>query len=88
MDKTNDGGMAFPLEGYSSGMSLRAYLAAHETLSDIDDGLTESGIGQLIGRKLRQWNTDPIGNLIDEAEARAKLKFIRADAIIAELAKT
>ena len=68
-------------------MSFRSYLAAQETLSDLDNpdyGLSISEKEALAGRK-KPNSSDAINYLLWEIKARAVLKVMRADALIAAL---
>ncbi len=101
MIKPNDGGSFFPAtivvtkEGYVEeykGASLRAWLAGTESLSEWDN--PEVFIGKELSEALAGestpvggWSKTPIEMLQFEAKWRAKLKCIRADAMIAELEK-
>lgn len=97
MSEINDGGPAFPFkcQGPTTapevyyGMALRDYLAAHESLAELDQsdrtGLPVEIAEQLAGRKrpakigmdFLQW----------EADWRAAWKYIRADAMLAARSK-
>ena len=88
-----DGGApAFPTdgEGHYDGMSLRAYLASQETLSDLDHPEHGYNLAELIAEKptTEATPTDQLDWLRWEAKARAALKVMRADALIAALAKS
>ena len=70
-------------------MSLRDYLASQETLSDLDDPKwTEAcanNWAKLLGRGSPRGTAE---FLAWEAEGRAALKYLRADAMIAASQKT
>lgn len=67
-------------DGY--GMTLRDWFAGRETLSDCNnaDGTFWSAI---LGRQLPLYREDPLGYIKAETEARAILKWMRADAMLA-----
>jgi hypothetical protein len=64
------------------GMSLRDYFAAKETLSDCDN-VTITALEACNSDVMPDFKNDPLAYLKWEAKARANLKFIRADAMIA-----
>jgi hypothetical protein len=95
MSNQNDGGPAFPtpsrcnpqgLAEYSDGMTLRDWFAGHETLADLDRPEI------IIGKELlvalagpcpeKAYDQDPVAWVIWESNWRAKLKYIRADAML------
>jgi hypothetical protein len=94
--KIEDGGPAFPVPtcsqmqggaihwSWGGGMSLRDYLAAHETLSDFDhpeEQMPHTGCVALAGPQPDAkdgWEAQFIWN----AKWRAKLRYLRADAMI------
>lgn len=88
---TNDGGPAFPFKCQGAttapevyyGMSLRDYLAAHETLCDwcTNEAAMPNDWAKLLAGYERPVN-DPIGWLRWEADWQSALKYIRADAMI------
>lgn len=96
--KIDDGGSAFPLSASTgdprdgvycqNGMTLRDWFASQEDLYDLDSenaaGLTIATAKLLAGGNAP---TDSIGYMKWEAKWRAALKYIRADAMIAERAK-
>ena len=96
MSKTNEGGHAFPVqlvEHVSAhnhpGMTLRDYFAAKETLREWDnpDALISTTLAEaLAGEKQPKggWSKDPVGMLKWEAKWRAAMRYIRADAMLAE----
>jgi hypothetical protein len=90
-----DGGPAFPclreLDGgiYETGMSLLDWFAAHETLSEWDSGdaiMSDKMATALAGEPKPEggWGGDPLAMLKWEAKARSALKYIRAEAMLAE----
>lgn len=89
---TNTGGQAFPYwncsENTTPGMSLRAYLASKETLADYDHPESWGAYQNVLITLNGNPPTCVIGNtdyLVWEAQARAKIKLLRADALVAEL---
>lgn len=93
-NQINDGGSAFPHKRQvrcngevidyemESGISIKDYFAAAETLDDLED-LNMAGAVALAGPKPDgNWSTNPIEWLKWEAKWRAELRFIRADAMI------
>lgn len=93
----NDGGPAFPLQDWDpciharrceTGMSLRDYFAAHETLGDwcINEANMPQDWADLLAGYKRPVN-DPIGWLRWEADWKSALKYIRADAMIVARSK-
>lgn len=88
----HNGGPAFPLHTglIEEGMSLRDYFAASEQLTDFDQFETiNTELGEaLAGRKAPEegWSTKDPGTLREailfEADWRAALKYIRADAML------
>lgn len=92
-DKINDGGPAFPgwkdTPDHESGMSMRDYFAAHETLPDFSQELLEKHIAEALAGPMPEggWGgKQPPEHyramLAWEAKWRAELKYIRADAMI------
>lgn len=95
----NDGGPAFPVPPYPNdpgdglynrdGMSLRDWFAGNESLDDFSnpEGIfpVESA-SALAGEEppAGGWKGDPVGMLRWEAKWRAALKYIRAEAMVAE----
>jgi hypothetical protein len=88
----NNGGPAFPLQDwdlsiharrFETGMTLRDYFAAHETLGDwnIQEVNMPSDWADLLAGYKRPVN-DPIGWLRWEADWQSALKYIRADAML------
>jgi hypothetical protein len=84
--------LAFPSENKYErhfGMSMRDYLAAQETLSDLDDPKWTEACAtnwdKLLGRGSPRGTVE---FLIWEAEGRAALKYLRADAMIAASQRT
>ena len=80
--------LAFPSENKYErhfGMSLRDYLASQETLSDLDHpefkGMRMREFEEMTGHKMPIYRT--VEYLVWEAKARAALKYLRADAMIA-----
>lgn len=89
---SNDGGPAFPSQEnvndprisgllFTPGMTLRDYFAAKEDISDLDS-LPTHMIEKIAGEKVPSIGIDPIGFITVEAKARAKIKYIRADAML------
>ena len=79
---------AFPGESeyeYHLGMNTRDYLASQETLSDLDHpefkGMRMREFEEMTGHKMPIYRT--VEYLVWEAKARAALKYLRADAMIA-----
>lgn len=70
-------------------MSLRDYLAAQETLSDLDHPkwaeASTTNWAKLLGRESPRGAAE---FLVWEAEGRAALKYLRADAMIAASQRT
>lgn len=95
----DDGGPAFPVPSVgtgdprdgmtqgSDGMSLRDWLAAHETLADFDDAECSISDQLCVGLAGRgpsgDWRTNTIEWVKWEAKWRSALKYIRADAMLA-----
>ena len=87
----NDGGPAFARPSVEitdnernygqTGMSLRDYFAAHETLSDCLDAASNFW-SVILGRPMTSWQENPSEYISDECEARAKLRLMRADAML------
>jgi hypothetical protein len=85
----NDGGPAFPRPGISTnwaegyhthkGMSLRDWFAAQEQLNDCGE-VSIDFLETLVNSPTPK---TPLEYIIWEAKTRAKLKFIRADAMLA-----
>ena len=95
MSATNDGGPAFPsntsssLDAHQYGMMLRDYFAANETLLDWDQpdaSMPIESAEQIAGRP-RPSTGNYVDVLLWEAEWRAALKYIRADAMLASREK-
>lgn len=97
MSTTTDGGPAFPVPDLhpgamqvgSSGMSLRDWFAGQETLADFDApeaSVPKWAAEALAGRQPDLSHVTKADNWIEhvkwEAEWRAKLKYIRADAML------
>lgn len=86
-----EGGPAQPVDFYVDGtrkvyvgMSLRDWFAGHETLSDWDVTgacMPKEAAELLAGRPCPQTG-NYVDNLIWEAEWRARLRFIRAEAML------
>lgn len=96
-DAINDGGPAFPcpvefdpngqlVSHGSFGMSLRDWFAGNETLSDYDHPASwdhyVAAINAINGPS-PDCSIDPTGYYRWEFEARAKMKLMRADAMLA-----
>lgn len=96
MNKEN-GGPAFPspeifderrgeyLQHGSEGMSLRDYFASN--LADEDEDFTDTVKQRMLGRPCPSLADDAVGVLEFEAEFRAKWRYMRADAMLAERSK-
>ncbi len=93
MSAQNDGGPAFPSDSAcaswqcrkpSSGMSLRDWFAGHETLSDWDvtGACMPKEAAELLAGRPCPTTGNYVDNLIWEADWRARLRFIRADAML------
>lgn len=96
MSAANDGGPAFPAQDWQAkgnhhpGMSLRDWFAGQETLADFDnpDATMPRGMAEALAGRPRpdhgagntrdQW----LAMLQWDADWRARLKFIRADAML------
>ena len=61
------------------GLTMRDYFAASVQVSD---DLDRSFLEALTGRARPDWRYDPIGVLQFDAEVRAKLRYIEADAML------
>ena len=93
----NEGGPAFPCmvfsgDGnndpeYSNGMTLRDWFACQETLSDCSNDISVEFWEAITGEKSPKWKDDRLGTILFECRARAKLRMMRADAMLAERAK-
>ena len=82
MSATNDGGPAFP-SACDDGMTLRDYFAANEKLTEWDgpEAIMPTSMAELLTGSPKP---DSVIELFKwEAEWRAALKYIRADAMIA-----
>lgn len=67
------------------GMTLRDYFAIHAT--HVTD---EVGIGyaeRVVGRDMPRFESDPLGNSAFWAAYRSRMRYIEADAMLAERAK-
>jgi hypothetical protein len=71
-------------EDLPSGLTKREYLAALIDVSKDIDGHSISVIQAVVGRDIP---TSPFENLMFWAEAEAKLRVIKADALLTELSK-
>ncbi len=72
----------------SEEVSLFERLVMAEKLSDYDEGnLSAHAAKALVGRDRPNVTEDPVGYMKFEAEWRAKLKVIRAKAVLQELKK-
>ena len=85
--------LAFPSENKYErhfGMNMRDYLASQETLFDVDhpesSGYSITQLEQMLGHKAPAYGT--VEYVVWEAKARAALKYLRADAMIAASQKT
>ena len=95
--KSNDGGPAFPkiVEDIGGtvqsvgGMSLRDWFAGNEPIGDAMDGLSIATLEILTGltRPDGRWDSNPIGWFEFHAAAESRIKYIRADAMLAERSK-
>ena len=63
-----------------STQDLRDWFAGQESLPDCD--LAISAMEQIIGRKSPKFAESPLDYMIWEADVRAALRYIRADAMI------
>ena len=90
MSATNDGGSAFPVpdEYGATGMSLRDWFAGQEVLEDECANLPTATMEALAGRPYpgasgpRTAAQDRLDVLAWNADWRARLKFLRADAML------
>jgi len=96
MSAPNDGGPAFPQHGWTSnpevlermkdqgGMTLRDWFAGHETLSDWDvtGACMPKEAAELLAGRPCPTTGNYVDNLIWEADWRARLRFMRADAML------
>lgn len=99
MSTINDGGPAFPHDGqanYTGGMSLRDWFAGQESLAEWDSGdavIRPQMAEALAGRKQPEhgWACATPGEFLAmlrfEADWRAALKYLRADAMLKAKAK-
>lgn len=71
MSTPHDGSNAFP--------TLRDYLAAHETLSDVD---VTTGMAELLAGEPMPKRSDSLAWLCWDAKWKAALRYIRADAML------
>jgi len=62
------------------GMTLRDWLAGQESLSDCD--LQISAMEQIVRKRSPKFAENPLAYMTWEAEVRAVLRYIRADAMI------
>jgi hypothetical protein len=88
MSEKDDGGPAYPagygLDGICivyPGMSLRDWLAGQEDLNDCAETSFKS-FSEALGITPVNYASDPIGYMAWEAEIRAKIKYMRADAML------
>ena len=87
-EQINDGGPAFPAPYNNDGvgMSLRDWFAGQETLADLDHPeatISPELTNALAGpRPDKTFTEDPIAWTVWESNWRAKLKYIRADAML------
>lgn len=96
MNTKDDGGPAHPVADFvcpngqvqqgSYGMTLRQWYAGQETISAQDESMSVAWCEILAGEPMPLTGSDgyALAFVIWEATWRAKLKFIRADAMIAE----
>ncbi len=98
MSTLNDGGPAFPVRpefgewkaSPQNGMSLRDWFAGRETLAEWDrssDAVMPYRFAELLAgerKPEKTWDEDPIAWFRFEAKWRAALRYIRADAMVAE----
>lgn len=90
MNKPNDGGTAFPAadtDVTTSGMSLRAWLAATIQLREDDYWRDDLAANFLHGVQPPDVNHAPLARARWIAEYEAAIRVIKADALIAELEK-
>ena len=91
----NTGGPAFPESGLSgmpngefiygrAGMAMRDYFAANLPSDDDEDDFGIEIKVALVGRHCPLWSVDALGCLAWIAEWRAKWRYMRADAMLAE----
>lgn len=96
MTNEKHGGPAFPQishidhngnDSYSDviysgeGVTVRDYFAAAERLDDVSE-LSLITMEKILGRKMPLFSNDPLGWYRNEAEVRAIIRYIRADAIL------
>ena len=92
----NDGGPAFPVpmipvdfgftEVREQGLSLRNWFAANASLDDCEE-MSVRSLGKVLGREPPNFEADPIGYMEWDAAWRAKVRYLRADAMLAERGK-
>ena len=88
MSTIHNGGPAFPAEKYGpdqsgfDGMTLRDYFAIHSDIGDVDE-LSSSAGACLMGSKCPEYVVSPIGAIRWWADYEARLRYIRADAMLA-----
>jgi hypothetical protein len=78
---TNNG--VFTVIGSHPGLTKREYFAAMEQLEPLDD-ISKSFTEALVGEPIPN-HTEPMKYWLWESKLRARLKLLRADALIAEL---
>ena len=95
----NDGGPAFPQPlardcfgnlvtpaESVSGMSLRDYFAAHETLAEWDhpEAVFSKSVAESLAGPMPEggWSKNPLETMKWEAKWRAAVRYIRADAML------
>jgi Mg-chelatase subunit ChlI len=87
--RSANGGPAFPVPGLQhdedfNGMTLRDYFAAKV---EIDPELSVKAAEALVGRKMPDYAVDPVASMQFWAEVGARLRYMQADAMLAERAK-
>lgn len=85
MSEQDNGGPAFPTTAgqvvYSHGMTLRDWFAGQARINE--DELSLPLAEKLMKGSAPNWQADPIAATIWWAQAEAKLRYIRADAMLA-----
>ena len=87
MSAINDGGSAFPFGDYTNegeqGMSLRDWFAGNEKINDSESFYWELCEALAGNRPDKDRKADPIAWTIWQAAWQAKVRYIRADAMLA-----
>jgi hypothetical protein len=97
MDEKPDGGPAFPNPALANeacsfssdvtGMTLRDWFAGHQHITD--EELSEAKATQIMGDECPRWSPDTAGDCIKWwVMAEARLRYIKADAMIAARSAT